>query len=169
LKCFENDEDLSIVGGNIKEFIDSPDNFVSIREVPAEDPEIKAYLKKRCPFNHMTVMFKYSDVMKAGGYVDWFCNEDYYLWIRMYESGSKFKNIPENLVFARVGNGMYGRRGGFEYFKSELKLQIYMLDKGIIRFSTYMNNVILRFILQIIIPGKIRGYIYRNFARVKCS
>ena len=168
MKCFENDKDLSIVGGNIKEFIDSIDHIVGFRKVPAEDADIKKYLKKRCPFNQMTVMFKYSDVMKAGGYIDWFCDEDYYLWIRMYECGSKFKNIPDNLVFVRVGNGMYRRRGGLKYFQSESKLQIYMLNSGIIDILTYMNNILFRFILQILVPSKIRGLIYKSFAREKC-
>jgi hypothetical protein len=28
----------------------------------------------------MTVMFKKDAVLEAGGYIDWYCNEDYYLW-----------------------------------------------------------------------------------------
>ena len=70
IRCFKEDNSLSIVGGNIKEFIDTTDNVVGIREVPQEDVEIKEYLKKRCPFNQMTVMFKNSEVQRAGGYKD---------------------------------------------------------------------------------------------------
>jgi len=167
LECFRDDLELSIVGGNILEFIDDIDNIVGIRKVPESDNEIKQYLKKRCPFNQMTVMFKKNDVMAAGGYSDWYCNEDYYLWIRMMQKGFKFRNINEILCFVRVGSDMYQRRGGWKYFKSEAKLQRYMLDHKIINYFTFLNNVMIRFILQVLMPNKVRGYIYRNFARKK--
>jgi hypothetical protein len=67
------------------------------REVPQTDTELKEYMKRRCPFNHMTVMFKRSDVLQAGNYQDWFWNEDYYLWIRMALAGMEFQNLPETL------------------------------------------------------------------------
>ena len=43
--------------------------------------------------NQVSVMFRKNDVINAGGYLDWHFNEDYYLWIRMYLNGFKFKNI----------------------------------------------------------------------------
>lgn len=167
IECFSEDSSLSIVGSNIKEFIDKTDNIVGIREVPEEDAEIKVYLKKRCPFNQMTVMFKNSEVQKAGGYKDWYHNEDYYLWIRMYLNGSKFKNLKKCLVLVRVGDEMYQRRGGYKYFISEAKLQKYMNDNGINNRFIYGYNVIIRFILQVLMPNKLRGFIFKNFARVK--
>lgn len=84
--------DIDVIGGDITEFIESEDNIVGRRTVPRENMEIRKYLKYRCPMNHVTVMYKKEAVMKAGGYKDWFWNEDYYLWIRMLESGCKFAN-----------------------------------------------------------------------------
>lgn len=167
LKCFEQNKNLSIVGGNIKEFINSVDNIIGIREVPQDDSEIRSYIKKRCPFNQMSVMFKRSEVEKAGGYLDWYCDEDYYLWLRMYLSGATFKNLKDCLVYVRVGEEMYQRRGGWIYFKSEEKLQKYMLNKGIINIFTYINNVAIRLILQVLMPNKLRGFIFKKFARKK--
>lgn len=165
IKCFEEDDELTIVGGNIKEFINSIDNVIGVREVPCNNDDIKQYLKKRCPFNQVTVMFKKSHIEKAGGYIDWYCNEDYYLWIRLFQHGFKFKNIEDNLVFVRVGEEMYQRRGGLDYFRSEAKLQLYMFDKGIIDRTTYIKNVIIRYIVQVIIPNNLRGFIFKKFAR----
>lgn len=167
VKCFEQNQHISIVGGNITEFIDSVDNIVGVREVPQDNNHIKQYMKKRCPFNQMTVMFKASDVNKAGGYLDWYQNEDYYLWIRMYKSGATFKNLKESLVLVRVGIDMYSRRGGWKYFLSESKLQKYMLDSKINGLLTFIKNVTIRFILQVLMPNKIRGFIFKNFARKK--
>ena len=58
--------ELSIVGGNIHEFINTPDNCVGKRIVPQTDDEIKEYMKRRCPMNQMTVMFKKKDVAAVG-------------------------------------------------------------------------------------------------------
>lgn len=164
---FETDSELSVVGSNITEFIGEPENIVARREVPSTDAEIREYIKHRCPMNHMTVMYRKEDIMKAGGYIDWYCNEDYYLWLRMYLAGLKFANSQDVFVNVRVGKEMYGRRGGVKYFKSEAKLQKYMLDNGIIGFVTYAVNVAKRLIVQVLLPNRLRGWVFRKFARKK--
>lgn len=167
LKAFKDDSSISIVGGNIAEFIGVESNVVGRRIVPSEHTEIVRYMKERCPFNQMTVMFKKTDVQRAGGYVDWYCDEDYYLWLRMYLAGMHFANIPEVLVNVRVGEEMYKRRGGIKYFKSEAKLQKFMLDNKIIGYVTYITNVLKRLILQVLMPNSLRGIIFKKFARSK--
>lgn len=116
LRYFVN-QDCDICGGQIDEFIDDPSNVVGRRLVPESNKELKVYMQKRCPFNHTTVMYKISAVMDAGSYQDWFCNEDYYLWIRIALREQKFENLPETLVKTRVGKDMYARRGGDKYLK----------------------------------------------------
>lgn len=165
LKAFEKYPDASVVGGIINEFIHTTDNVVGTRSVPEHDTEIKEYLKSRCPMNLVTVMLKKSDVMKVGGYIDWYCEEDYYLWIRLALAGYKFYNIQENLVNVRVGEEMYQRRGGWQYFKSEAKLQHYMLNRGVIGLLRYVYNVSLRFAVQVAMPNGLRGWVFRAFAR----
>lgn len=167
LALFAKDSSLAIVGGNITEFIGDPTNIVGKRVVPMNDNDIKEYLKYRCPMNLVTVMFKKTLIESVGGFIDWFCEEDYYLWIRMYLAGMKFANIPENLVNVRVGKDMYNRRGGIKYFKSEARLQKFMLDNKIIGFGTYLSNVAKRLIVQVLMPNKIRGFIFKKFAREK--
>lgn len=165
LKCFEIDSDLSIVGGGISEFIDSPDNIVGYRMCPLTDKDLKKYMKKRCGFNHMTVMFRKSEVLRVGSYQDWFWNEDYYLWIRMMLASCKFANLPDVLVNVRVGEDMYRRRGGWKYFKSEAKLQFYMWKKNVIGFVRLIYNVSIRFVVQVAMPNRLRGWLLRMFAR----
>ena len=122
-------------------------------------------MKKRSPFNHVSVMYKKSAVQAAGGYLDWFWNEDYYLWIRMQLNNAVFANTGTVLVNVRVGKEMYQRRGGMRYFKSEAKLQKYMWKDGIISFPKYCYNVLLRLILQVLMPNSIRGWVFKTFAR----
>lgn len=161
----ESHPEIDIVGGNISEFIDNVDNVVGSRCVPLSHNQICDYMKVRCPFNHMTVMFKKQTVMNAGGYLDWHYNEDYYLWIRMALNNCTFANLPDILCYARVGKDMYARRGGWKYFKSEAKLQKYMFDRGLISFFRMGYNVLLRFVLQVCMPNKLRGFVFRKFAR----
>ena len=71
--------EVDALGGQIDEFIGEPSNVVGTRIVPLTDNEIKDYLKSRCPMNLVTVMLKKESVQKAGGYIDWYCEEDYYL------------------------------------------------------------------------------------------
>lgn len=164
LQAFMEDS-ADIIGGDIAEFIDKQENIVGYRRVPTFDSEVKRYLRRRCPFNQMTVMFKKSAVMEAGGYLDWYCDEDYYLWLRMYLKGKKFRNVGRVLVHVRVGADMYQRRGGWRYFKSEAKLQAFMLQKHIISFPEYVINTGKRLIVQVLLPNSVRGWVFRQFAR----
>lgn len=167
LKCFHKQPELDVLGGQIIEFVNSTNNIAGIRNVPLENEKIKEYLKTRCPFNQVTVMMKKSSMLNAGGYIHWHCEEDYYLWIRMFEKGCNFLNLPDNLVYVRVGSEMYKRRGGINYFKSELKLQKYMLQKRIITFPLFLYNVTIRFIVQVLLSNRLRGWIFQKLFRKK--
>lgn len=167
LEMFRSDEELAIVGSHISEFIGEEGNIVSYRRVSLTDEEIKLDMKKRCPMNQVTVMFKRYDVEKVGGYIDWYCEEDYYLWLRLMLNGAKFANCDSVLVNVRTGEGMYSRRGGIPYFKSEAKLQGFMLRNRVIGISDYVINVAKRLIVQVLLPNKIRGFVFKKFAREK--
>lgn len=164
MEYFENGS-IDVVGGDIAEFIGDENNIVAYRRVSQSDKDIKLDMKKRCPFNQMTVMFKKDIYTKAGGYIDWYCDEDYYLWLRMMRNNAVFANTGTVLVNVRVGEDMYRRRGGLKYFKSEAKLQSYMLKNKIINFPTYFVNVLKRLIVQVLMPNRIRGWVFKKFAR----
>ena len=165
LKVFDEYSEVSVVGGLINEFIGTPENVVGTRIVPEQDAVIKAYLKSRCPMNQQTVMFRKKDIEAVGGYKHWYCEEDYYLWIRLALAGYQFYNIQENLVDVRVGEEMYQRRGGWRYFKSEASLQCYMWRLGMIGIARYLYNVAIRFAVQVAMPNVVRGWVFRIFAR----
>ena len=167
LLIFKNNSSVDVVGGAIAEFDGLADNVVGKRVVPVEDFHIKEYMKKRCPMNLVTVMFKKDSVNKVGGFIDWYCEEDYYLWIRMALANMKFANTSDVLVRVRVGKDMYHRRGGIKYFSSEVKLQIFMLANNIIGIGRFCINFAERLILQVLMPNKARGFFYQKFARTR--
>lgn len=165
LAYMEAHPECDIVGGQVTEFIDNPDNIIGRREVPLENKEIYDYMKSRCALNHGTVMFRKKAVLKAGNYQDWFWNEDYYLWIRMMLNKCNFANIPDVVVNMRSGVDQYARRGGWKYFKSEEKIQRYMLNHHLIDGWKYLVNVTIRLVVQLLLPNRIRGWVFRTFAR----
>ena len=162
LKIFKDFDGVDIVGGQITEFIGEPENITGKRIVPENDADIKAFMKKRCPMNQVSVMFKKTFYEKVGGYIDWFCEEDYYLWLRMAEAGGIFANVPETLVNFRIGDAMSARRGGLKYFLSEAGIQKYMYSKKIISLPRFLYNVALRFGGEVILPNKIRTTLFKK-------
>lgn len=165
LAAFNDHPEAAVVGGQIKEFIDSTDNVVGERIVPLGDADIKRYLRSRCPMNLVTVMYRKQAVEAVGGFMDWYCEEDYYLWVRLAEAGYKFANVSDNLVNVRVGCEMYRRRGGWRYFKSEASLQWYMFRHDIISLPRYFYNVAGRFAVQVAMPNCVRGFIFQKLFR----
>lgn len=167
VKFFCSHPSVDIVGGDITEFIGEEGNIVGKRVVPETDEEIKDYMKKRAGFNHVSVMYRKSAVQNAGGYQDLFWNEDYFLWIRMQQNNAVFGNTGTVLVNVRVGKEMYQRRGGRKYFQSEVRLQKYMLDNGMISKTTFVGNVAKRWVVQRAMPSRVRGFVFQVFARSK--
>ena len=157
--------EISVLGGQIDEFIGTPDNVVGIRNVPLEDYMIKRYLRIRCPFNHMSILLNTHMVKEAGNYQDWHYNEDYFLYCRMLEKGAVFCNLPDILCHVRVGKEMYERRGGWRYFKSEAKLQGWMYKHKIIAFPRYCINVAIRLCVQVFMPNWLRGFVFQKLFR----
>lgn len=112
-------ENIALCGSHIDEFDTDPLITTSQRKVPL-GKDLNNSIFKRNPINHMTVMFRKSAVLDAGGYQHLRFMEDYFLWVRMSVKGYKLVNLDTVLVKARTGNGMLERRKGVEYYRSEL-------------------------------------------------
>lgn len=104
-------------------------------------------------------------MIKVGNYLPWHLNEDSYLWGRLLKDGYEIGNIPEVLVFARVGEQMYARRGGWKYFKSDVAILKWKRDNNLSSKGRYLKNYLVRFIVQVCMPNQLRGWIFRNLLR----
>ncbi|MBQ8322979.1 MAG: glycosyltransferase [Clostridia bacterium] len=164
LSFLRDNPDVDIVGGDISEFSLSPDQVVDFRLVPKTHEEIVACLKKRCPFNHMTVMFKKEAIERANSYEDFYLFEDWYLWIRMYLHNAKFANLNKVLVNVRIGD-MANRRGGIKYYKSYAALLKYMRKNKMIGGIAALKMKIIRFTGYVLLPAKLRKAAYKKFLR----
>ena len=156
--------DIDVVGSNIDEYDENMDVCISKRSVPERHDKIIKYAKKRNPINHVSVVFKKNNVMRAGGYIDCPFFEDYYLWVRMIKNGSKFYNIQESLVKVRGGLDMINRRGGIKYNRSIKNFNKKIYKMGFINKYEYFKNLIIRLTVSFV-PNFIRKKVYQRYLR----
>lgn len=119
---FVKDKELDILGSNIDEFYDSPDKIVSSRIVPTKHEEIMKFSKRRNPFNHPTVMYKKSSVLRNSGYGDFRRNQDLDLFVRMLNNGCKARNINQSLLLFRANQDNLKRRKSWNKCKSYISM-----------------------------------------------
>ena len=165
LDAFSENPWLDIIGGYISEFSDDMHNIISERTVPLGNYVIKQYQRKRDAFNHMTVMYKRSAVLAAGNYQDCLLMEDSLLWANMIRNHCRMANIGETLVYARTGDDMLKRRGGFDYFlkyKAGRKRRI--LKTGTISAADYFVTVAAQFVVCMM-PLWMRSLVFKKILR----
>lgn len=118
----------------------------------------------RNPINHPVVMFRKSAVLAAGGYRHFPLLEDYYLWVRMLNSGAKFYNIQESLLYFRFSTAMLERRGGWTYAVNELKFHCEMWKMHFISLGGLVKSTPIHFVIRLL-PNYLRLVFYRKFLR----
>lgn len=164
LAAFAADPELSLCGTQAAEFRDTPENVTAHKKVPLTDEEIRQYARKRNPFNHPTVMYKKSEVLRAGSYQHAMWFEDYYLWARMLAQGSKTRNLPEELLWFRAGEDLFGRRGGFKYVKSAVSVKRKIWKLGVSGFGDFLVSAGGQVVVGLM-PNGLRRRFYQKFLR----
>lgn len=160
----KNNPDVVLFSGQILEFNQDIRDINILKSVPTDYHEIKKFAQKRCPFNHMTVAYKKDVILSLGGYQHHLFMEDYNLWLRVIGAGYKVANLPDVLLYARVGNGMHARRRGWQYIQSEkqlldlkLKLKIQPLVPAVLLF-------LVRSAFRLL-PSSLLGKVYNSVLR----
>ncbi len=157
-------ERLDLVGGAIEEFDREPGDMGSVRTVPLEKKDIDAWLKRRNPFNHMSVMFDKRAVEKAGGYRPFPWMEDYWLWVRMIVKGCRCANVPNVVVDVRAGDGMYARRSNIAYLKSQMRFFSKLHGLGVINRFEQVRAIFERTIATVL-PAEMVKAAYNKLLR----
>ena len=168
LNKFEKDKNIDIIGSNIAEFIGNIDNVQAYRILPETDEEIKTFARRRNPFGHPSIMFKKSKVLEAGNYRPCYLCEDYDMWIKMIEKGANCYNFQEVLVYMRIGEDFYKRRGGIKYLKSILRFKKEQYQKGFFSRKDYIISSGAHIIICLL-PNIIREVFYKKVLRRKKS
>lgn len=164
IKEFLKNKDLCILGSNIDEFYDDPSRIVSSRIVPSKHRDIIKFARRRNPFNHPTVMYKKSEVLKLGGYSNYRRNQDLDLFVRMLHSGCIAANIDKSLLLFRANKDNLKRRKSWEKCSSYIKMIYNFWRNGYSGF----NDLFIVTISQIIVflaPSFVLDWISSKYLR----
>lgn len=152
-----------VVGSQVLE-VDSLGKVIACKFLPTNHSEIVSYARKRNPINHMTVVFRASQIIAVGGYPNVYLKEDYALWAKLIKAGRRFANLSDSLVSANAGIDMYKRRGGLKAAISEFDLQVTLVKCGV---STFLEALFVglarSFVLAV--PISLRAFVYRKLLR----
>lgn len=165
LQAIENHPEASVIGGQISEFLNNPDEIIDYRLVPLTFEEIYQRAKVRNPMNHVTVVYRKSHIQAVGSYTDAPGFEDYRLWIALMASGKKLVNIEDVCCNVRVGDGVYKRRGGIGYFKYTWNMEKYLREKKMISLWQFWKNTSVRFVGTVLCPNFVRKYFFKKLMR----
>lgn len=111
------------------DFIFSPYILINEKSQPIcldRDWSLKYYspyeIHKELPIqniiHHPTVMMTKDIFNRAGGYRDFPCAQDYDLWLRIYDVGSKFKMVDEALLKYRIRENSISKTKQFQQKKT---------------------------------------------------
>ncbi|MBO9731718.1 MAG: glycosyltransferase [Chitinophaga sp.] len=156
--------EIDLLGSYIEEFSTNPGDLNRFRKVPVTHDDILAFARYRNPINHMTVMFKKKKALEVGSYWHKRVLEDYNLWYKMLKNGCKMHNLPDILMYARVGNNMVGRRRGIKYIKEELHFFGTMADDKFITRREYYTHSAARIAMKML-PTSVLNFLYSKLLR----
>lgn len=160
----ESHPNIDVLGTDIAEFKNSPDEEKRIRRCPATHEGIVSMGKSRTPMNHMSVCIKRSALDKSGGYESCLLMEDYYLWLKMIVAGCRLENIHESLVYVRTGDSFIGRRSAKQQISSRKFLQKYMLEHKMINHVQACINM-MKIRVLVYAPPKVKSIVYERILR----
>ena len=164
LAVFSEHPEIVLVGGHIAEFVGEPCCVTSLRKVPLQQSEIISFAKRRMPFNNVTVMYRKSAVTAVGGYSDLRRCEDYDLYVRLLHKGYSAMNIDEPLMYVRLTEDAYKRRGKWDTFKGFVYVRWKMYRTGFSKLSDFLFPCIAECIICIS-PTRMKKWIYEKFLR----
>jgi glycosyltransferase involved in cell wall biosynthesis len=157
-------ENADMIGCDINEFTGVPQNVVAKRVFPEKHEDIYKFGRRRTPFAHPGIMMRKTKVLEAGNYRSAHLHEDYDLFIRMLMNGCRGYTVKQPLVYMRVSEDFYARRGGVPYLKTLLRNNIRLYKSGWMG----VNDFIARSganIITCLMPNRIRDLIYKKLLR----
>ena len=159
-------KEADIVGSDVVEFTSIPDrkHQRAIRVFPKKHQDIVKFGRRRTPFAHPAVIMKKSHVLSVGNYKDAYLHEDFDLFIRMLQNGCIAYTVKEPLVFVRVSEDFYKRRGGIRYLGALLKFNLKQLKSGWMKPVDFIvrseSNIVF-----CLLPNSVRDFLYRRVLR----
>jgi glycosyltransferase involved in cell wall biosynthesis len=164
LQFISKNNEITVLGSSMNEFSIQPGDIKSSRKLPETHNELVSFARKRNPFNHPTVMFNKKVIEDIGSYQEVPLFEDYHLWLRVIQKGYKVANLPEPLLYFRIGEDIIRRRHGWSYVKKEFLFYKRCAKENLL--ST--KNAYFAFFTRLpmrLMPKKILSFLYKKYLR----
>lgn len=166
LERFMENAKLVVLGTNIDEFSETPENIKRSRVVPSEYSEILKRIRRREPFNHPTIMFKKSEVIRCGGYGTLRRCQDFDLFSRMMNMGCYAENINESLLLFRANEDNYKRRKGKKSSEGYMTVMKLNYKRGYCSWTDMLYARTAQFALAVMPTGMMK-WVSNTFLRKK--
>lgn len=164
VKAFELHPDYAIIGSAVDEFYGGISNITSRRVVPTTPEAIYDFAKRRSAFNHPSVMYRKSEVLKYGGYGNLRRNQDVDLFGRMLFGGCKAANFEESLLWFRSDENLSKRRKSWENTWSYIDTIKRFWKMGYSSFSDYAMIAVAQTGMYVM-PIGVQNWLYKKFLR----
>lgn len=150
-----------LVGTGMLEFESDPAVAAGSRTPPVGATRIREHARTHNPFNHPTMMYRVEAIDRVGRYQPFGKMEDYWLGIRLIDSGARVENIADPLLRYRVGAGAFSRRGGWSEARTEWRLQGELRRMGFITTGQYLRNVVMKGAYRLM-PAGLKRVLFRG-------
>lgn len=148
---------IDIVGSYVEEF----GKLHGIVKYPLTHIEMINFFPKRNPLAHTSVMFKNTYFIKAGLYpLNTLRDEDTYFWIKGFQNGCIFSNIPKVMVRVRIDDEFFKRRKTFEKIRADFFTRIYVIS--VLKLSKLNYIYSLLFFIFNLTPNFLYFQIYKH-------
>ncbi len=153
-------QDIGVVGSNIRQFEDDEDrDHGLVKRMPEHHEAIVRALPWRNPVNHPTVCMR-REVIKRYEYPALRYVEDYFLWAKLIADGVKFHNLQQPLVAYRFDGRTLHRRSGWLNFRNEMALRTWMRREGMMSMPFWLVTGLVQFIVRFS-PSMVQGLLWR--------
>ena len=159
--------DIDVVGCTLKEFSENIGDSNVIKRCPEFHDDMIKRIKLRSPMNHATIIFRKSKILNAGGYKgNTLLFEDYALFIRLWQGGLRFYNLPDTLYYMRITSSLESirRRCGMKYVTSEINFLKYVHKIGAFSKLDQLRYGLLKFPIRLM-PPQLVFMIYKYILR----
>lgn len=168
LQAFDEDADLVIVGTDMYEFNNDPDEIIAVKVMPHAPEELYRYGKRRNAFNHSSVMYRKSVIEKHGSYSTMRRSQDVELFSKILFYKYKCINLNQPLIKFRCGDTRVKRKKSWRNVQSDLRIFWKIHKMGYSGFGDYLYVLVIQLGFYIL-PEGLAGYLYRKLFRNSCG
>lgn len=155
---------LDMCGAFLEEFDDVTNEKTAVKSTPVYSADVKAYARRRNPFNNPTFAYRRSAALAAGGYSQKGRCEDYDFVVKMLMNGSEGENIPEVLLRYRVTKGNLQRRRNLANTKGFIAVRYKNYRRGFSSLADFLIPCAAQIMLFFMPPG-LTGLFYKKLLR----